>query len=54
MLLVVNDEFTASIVIGRCLTTQTGARHWKLRLDVWRAPTDNDEGYHGPEQNAPR
>ncbi len=25
-----------------------------LRLDVWRAPTDNDEGYHGPEQNAPR
>ena len=20
------------------------------RLDVWRAPTDNDEGYHGPEQ----
>jgi beta-galactosidase len=22
------------------------------RLDVWRAPTDNDEGYHGPEQNA--
>jgi beta-galactosidase len=24
------------------------------RLDVWRAPTDNDEGYHGPEQLAPR
>jgi beta-galactosidase len=23
------------------------------RLDLWRAPTDNDEGYHGPEQNAP-
>ncbi|MDA0161045.1 DUF4981 domain-containing protein [Solirubrobacter ginsenosidimutans] len=23
------------------------------RLDVWRAPTDNDEGYHGPEQLAP-
>jgi beta-galactosidase len=22
------------------------------RLDLWRAPTDNDEGYHGPEQNA--
>jgi beta-galactosidase len=22
------------------------------RLDVWRAPTDNDEGYHGPEQLA--
>ena len=20
------------------------------RLDVWRAPTDNDEGYHGPDQ----
>ena len=24
-----------------------------LQFDVWRAPTDNDEGYHGPEQNAP-
>jgi beta-galactosidase len=23
------------------------------RLDVWRAPTDNDEGYHGPQQLAP-
>jgi beta-galactosidase len=23
------------------------------RLDLWRAPTDNDEGYHGPEQNGP-
>ncbi len=22
------------------------------RLDLWRAPTDNDEGYHGPEQLA--
>ena len=22
------------------------------QLDVWRAPTDNDEGYHGPEQLA--
>ena len=26
----------------------------ELRVDVWRAPTDNDEGYHGPERNAPR
>jgi beta-galactosidase len=23
------------------------------RLDLWRAPTDNDEGYHGPEQLGP-
>ena len=22
------------------------------RVDVWRAPTDNDEGYHGPDQLA--
>jgi beta-galactosidase len=22
------------------------------RVDLWRAPTDNDEGYHGPEQLA--
>jgi beta-galactosidase len=22
------------------------------RLDIWRAPTDNDEGHHGPEQLA--
>jgi beta-galactosidase len=24
------------------------------RVDLWRAPTDNDEGYHGPEQLARR
>jgi hypothetical protein len=37
-LLIVNDEFTTSIVIGRCLTTPTGARRWKLRLDARLRP----------------
>lgn len=33
-LLMINDEFTASVIIARCLTTPTGARRWKLRLDA--------------------
>src|SRR5262249_1042919 len=37
-LLVVNDEFTASIVVARCATTPTGLRRWKLRLDTRLRP----------------
>jgi hypothetical protein len=37
-LLIVNDEFTTSIIIGRCLTTSTGAQRWKLRLDAHLRP----------------
>lgn len=36
--LTVNDEFTASIVIGRCLTTWRGTRRWKFRLDTRLRP----------------
>jgi hypothetical protein len=37
-LLIVNDEFTTSIIIGRCQSTPTGARRWKLRLDARLRP----------------
>lgn len=33
-LLTINGEFTASVVIVRCLTTPTGARRWKIRFDA--------------------
>jgi DNA invertase Pin-like site-specific DNA recombinase len=37
-LMVVNDEFTTSIVIARCMTSATGLRRWKLRLDTSLRP----------------
>lgn len=33
-LLTINDEFTASIVLARCLHTQAGSRRWKIRFDT--------------------
>ena len=33
-LLTVNDEFTASIVMVRCLTTPAGSLRWQIRFDV--------------------
>ena len=33
-LLTINREFTASVVVVRCLTTPTGSRRWKIRFDV--------------------
>ncbi|MBX9845200.1 MAG: recombinase family protein [Xanthobacteraceae bacterium] len=33
-LLTINREFTASVVVVRCLTTPTGLRRWKIRLDT--------------------
>ena len=33
-LLTINDEFTASLVIVRCLQTTAGSLRWKLRLDT--------------------
>jgi hypothetical protein len=32
-LLTINEEFTISIVIARCVTTKGGSRRWKIRLD---------------------
>src|SRR5690606_6025808 len=35
---IVNEEFSLSIVIARCITTQTGLRRWKLRFDTSQMP----------------
>ena len=37
-LLSINAEFTASIVLSRCLQTITGLRRWKIRLDTGLRP----------------
>jgi DNA invertase Pin-like site-specific DNA recombinase len=37
-LLIINDEFTASIVIVRCLRTPAGYLRWKIRLDTGLQP----------------
>jgi len=37
-LLTINDEFTASIVVVRCLQTAAGSTRWKLRLDTALQP----------------
>lgn len=37
-LLEVNAEFTVSLVLTRCLTTSSGSRRWKVRLDTGLCP----------------
>lgn len=37
-LLAINEEFTASIVIARCLQTEAGRLRWKVRLDTSLRP----------------
>lgn len=37
-LLTINAEFTASVVIARCLETASGALRWKIRLDTSLTP----------------
>lgn len=37
-LLTINDEFTVSIVIARCMQTGAGAFRWNIRLDTGRLP----------------
>lgn len=37
-LLTINDEFSASVVIVRCHTTQSGTFRWKVRLDSGLRP----------------
>ncbi|MCO6184602.1 recombinase family protein [Rhizobium sp. L1K21] len=37
-LLTINDEFTASIVIVRCIQTTSGSLRWKVRLDTALRP----------------
>jgi hypothetical protein len=33
-LLTINHEFSASLVLARCTTTQTGRLRWNIRLDI--------------------
>src|SRR4029450_8680781 len=40
-LITVNDEFTASIVVSRCMTTGGGALRWNIRLDTSLRPDIN-------------
>ncbi|WP_425336059.1 hypothetical protein [Sinorhizobium numidicum] len=35
---IVNQEFTLSVVVARCLQTSTGLLRWKLRFDTSLAP----------------
>lgn len=37
-LLTINDEFTASVVIARCLHTPGGSLRWRIRLDTGLRP----------------
>jgi DNA invertase Pin-like site-specific DNA recombinase len=37
-LLIINDEFTASLVVVRCIQSATGSLRWKLRLDTALQP----------------
>ncbi len=37
-ILTINDEFTVSIVIARCMQTGAGAFRWNIRLDTGRFP----------------
>lgn len=37
-LLTINDEFTASIVVVRCLELPSGSRRWKVRFDAGLLP----------------
>lgn len=37
-LLVINNEFTLSIVVARCQRTHAGASRWKIRLDAGLSP----------------
>jgi hypothetical protein len=37
-LLLVNGEFSASVLIARCFSTAAGYRRWKLRLDTVLRP----------------
>lgn len=37
-LLIVNDEFTASLIIARSFQTQSGALRWRLRFETGLVP----------------
>jgi DNA invertase Pin-like site-specific DNA recombinase len=37
-LLMINDEFSISLVLARCQTPESGRHHWKVRFDTSLAP----------------
>ncbi len=37
-LLTINDEFTASVIVVRCLETAAGSLRWNIRLDTGLCP----------------
>jgi DNA invertase Pin-like site-specific DNA recombinase len=53
-LLTINKEFTASIVIARCMTTLVGALRWKIRFDTRLRPDITVVLRMGPENQEPR
>jgi DNA invertase Pin-like site-specific DNA recombinase len=52
-LLTINDEFTASIVIARCLTTWAGVLRWKIRFDTGLRPDITVVLRMGPDNQEP-
>jgi DNA invertase Pin-like site-specific DNA recombinase len=52
-LLTVNGEFTASVVIARCITTRSGALRWKIRFDTGLRPDITVVLRMGPENDEP-
>lgn len=52
-LLTVNGEFTASIVIARCMTTLAGSLRWKVRFDTGLRPDITVVLRMGPENQEP-
>jgi DNA invertase Pin-like site-specific DNA recombinase len=52
-LLTINGEFTSSIVIGRCTTTQGGKARWRFRLDTPLRPDITVALRMAPENEQP-
>ena len=53
-LLTINDEFTASIVIVRCIQTAAGSLRWKVRLDTALRPDITVVVRMAPGNSAPQ
>lgn len=53
-LLKVNGEFTASIVIARCISTKMGSLRWNIRFDTGLAPDISIAVRMDKTNNAPR
>jgi Recombinase len=49
-LMSINDEFTASLVVSRCLALPSGALRWNVRLDAGAPPGSHDRPPDGHRQ----